>query len=191
MTDEPTPDNEPLSEQHVIEQTKLWLERAVIGLRLCPFARAVYINNGIRYVVSTATSSDELAGILSDELTHLAHTDPAECETTLLIHPQALLDFDEYNQFLDFADAIISETALDGVLQIASFHPRYQFDGTGPEDIENYSNRSPFPMLHLLREASISRAIEEYPDIDEVGARNQETLNALGHAGWQKLWEQK
>lgn len=181
--------DELLSEQQIIAATKQWLERAVIGLRLCPFARAVYVSEKIRYVVSACKSSDDLAITLADELTYLAQTDPAECETTLLIHPYALRDFEEYLQFLDFADALIRETALEGVLQIASFHPDYRFEGTSPDDIGNYSNRSPYPMLHLLREESISRAVDEFPGIDEVGARNQKTLRALGHEGWRKLWE--
>jgi hypothetical protein len=185
----PTPDTASLTEADVIAQTKRWLERAVIGLRLCPFARAVYVNERVRYVVAMTRSSDELAVTLADELTYLAQTDPAQCETTLIIHPHVLNDFDEYNQFLDFADALIRETALEGVLQVASFHPQYRFDDADADGIENFTNRSPFPTLHLLREESISRAVDEYPDVDEVGARNQETMRALGHEGWRKLWE--
>jgi hypothetical protein len=189
MNDAATPDTAALTEEHVIAQTKRWLERAVIGLRLCPFARAVYVNERVRYVVAMTTSSDELAVTLADELTYLAQTDPSECETTLIIHPHVLNDFDEYNQFLEFADVLISETALEGVLQVASFHPQYRFEDTDPNDIENFTNRSPYPTLHLLREESISRAVDEFPDVDEVGARNQETMRALGHEGWRKLWE--
>ena len=131
------------------------------------------------------------AGLLAEfrsELTGLHGTDPAVCETVLLIHPWVLEDFIEYNDFLDVCEATIEELNLEGELQVASFHPQYQFADSQPEDIENYTNRSPFPMLHLLREASIERAIAAVPDTDEIYRRNIRTLRDLGHAGWQRLW---
>ncbi|MEO8009391.1 MAG: DUF1415 domain-containing protein, partial [Betaproteobacteria bacterium] len=114
--------------------------------------------------------------------------DPAQCETTLLIHPHVLSDFSDYNAFLEQADDAVSELGLEGVIQVASFHPRYQFEDTGPDDIENYTNRSPFPMLHLLREASVERAVTTYPDTTDIYRKNIETLRSLGHEGWRRLW---
>jgi hypothetical protein len=164
------------------------LERSVIGLNLCPFAESVYRGNRVRFRVSPETSASGLLTELRAELLHLHAADPLECETTLLIHPGVLTDFVEYNDFLDVCEAAVAELDLEGELQIASFHPRYQFEGTQAEDIENYTNRSPFPMLHLLREASVERAIAAVPDTDEIFRRNIRTLRKLGHAGWQRLW---
>jgi hypothetical protein len=118
----------------------------------------------------------------------LRDTDPAQIEMTLLMHPQVLQDFLDYNDFLDLADQAIEDLALDGVLQIASFHPDYQFAGTAKDDIENYSNRSPYPTLHLLRESSIDQAVAAFPDAADIYERNIETLRRLGHAGWQRLF---
>jgi hypothetical protein len=181
------PDNVPPAEQ-VIAATKAWLEKAVIGLQLCPFAASPYLNDRVHYCVSTQRSSTGLLDELSHELQALQDADPLECETTLLIHPQTLTDFDEYNDFLDECDAAIDALDLEGELQVASFHPLYRFAGTGAQDIENYTNRSPYPMLHLLREASIARAVTSFPGIEDVGSKNIETLRRLGHAGWQRLW---
>lgn len=172
----------------VIAATRRWLEKAVIGLNLCPFAAKVYLNNRVRYVVSEQQSTDGLLLDLHAELQALQHADLQECETTLLIHPYVLTDFRLYNDFLDDSDAAIVALDLVGELQIASFHPDYQFADCGPEDIENYSNRSPYPMLHLLREASISRAVDSHPDIDEVPNNNVRTLRHLGLEGWRQLW---
>ncbi len=138
--------------------------------------------------VSEQRSAAGLLAELRSELTGLQITDPAVCETVLLIHPWVLEDFIEYNDFLDVCEATIEELNLEGELQVASFHPQYQFADSQPEDIENYTNRSPFPMLHLLREASIERAIAAVPDTDEIYRRNIRTLRDLGHAGWQRLW---
>lgn len=171
----------------IIATTKKWLERAVIGLNLCPFAKAVHVSNRIRYVVSTAKHIDGLLDELERELRALNDADPAVFETALLIHPQLLQDFLDYNDFLDLADGVIEELELDGVLQIASFHPQYQFDGTEPDDSSNYSNRAPYPTLHLLRESSIERAVETYPDTANIYERNMETLERLGRDGWEKL----
>lgn len=173
----------------VIEQTRDWLVRAVIGLNLCPFAKAVHVKQQIRYVVTDAATPEALADVLRDELTLLRDADPAQIDTTLLIHPQVLVDFLDYNDFLDVADDLVQDMDLDGVLQVASFHPDYQFADSEPEDIENYSNRSPYPTLHLLRESSIDRAVEAFPEAEGIYETNMETLRRLGHAGWRKLFE--
>jgi hypothetical protein len=171
-----------------VAATRNWLEKAVIGLRLCPFAAEAHRGERIRYRVSAESSNTGLLEELCQELEWLRDADPQQCETTLLIHPQALVDFDDYNQFLDEADAAVLALGLEGELQVASFHPQYQFGGTGADDIENYTNRSPYPMLHLLREDSIARAVAGFAGASEIGARNVETLRRLGHEGWRRLW---
>ena len=173
----------------VVAKTRDWVEKAVIGLNLCPFAKAVYVNDRIRYCVSEAQSEDALLADLSRELLALQAADPRICETTLLIHPRALTDFLDYNDFLDEAEALVEALELTGEIQLASFHPRYQFAGSGPDDIENYTNRSPYPMLHLLREASVERAVEAAgEEVAAIGERNMETLRRLGFEGWRRLW---
>lgn len=172
----------------VIAATKKWLEEAVIGLQLCPFAAGPHLNDRVRYCVSAQRSGVGLLEELSTELQALQDADPLKCETTLLIHPQVLTDFLDYNDFLDECDAAVVELGFEGELQVASFHPLYQFAGTRADDIENYTNRSPYPMLHLLREVSVARAAASFPDIDGIGARNIETLRRLGHEGWRRLW---
>lgn len=173
----------------VIGATRRWLERAVIGLRLCPFAANAYSGGRVRISVSAQTSSAGLLEELRGELEWLHAQDPNQWETTLLIHPFALTDFHAYNDFLAECDAALAELGLEGLLQIASFHPDYQFAGTRAQDIENCTNRSPYPMLHLLREDSIERALAGVPDPDEIYRRNIRTLHELGHAGWQRLWD--
>ncbi len=177
-----------MTSDEIIAATRRWLERSVIGLNLCPFAEGVYRGGRVRMRVSDSRTASGLLAELRSELTGLHAADPGQCETTLLIHPWVLADFVEYNDFLEVCEAAIVELGLEGELQVASFHPRYQFEGTESEDIENYTNRSPYPMLHLLREASIERAIAAVPDIDEVYRRNIRTLRGLGHEGWQRLW---
>ena len=172
----------------IIARTRLWLERAVIGLNLCPFAKAVYIKQQVRFVVTAATTTDELLAELAQELTLLDQADPEIISTTLLIHPQAMTDFLDYNDFLEAADAAVDALQLDGVLQVASFHPDYQFADTGPHDIGNYSNRAPFPTLHLLREESLDRAIEAFPDPESIFGTNLKTLEKLGLSGWKALF---
>lgn len=172
----------------VVAATRDWLTRAVIGLGLCPFAEGVHRLDRIRYRVSARRSTSGLVEDLAEELTHLHAADPARCETSLLIHPHVLNDFGDYNQFLDEADATVAALGLAGELQIASFHPAYRFAGSDPDSVENYSNRSPYPMLHLLREASVTRAVATFPGVREIGARNMATLRALGDAGWRALW---
>jgi uncharacterized protein len=160
-----------MTSDEIIAATHRWLERSVIGLNLCPFAEGVYRGGRVRMRVSDCRSASGLLAELRSELTGLHAADPGQCETTLLIHPWVLADFVEYNDFLEVCEAAIVELGLEGELQVASFHPQYQFEGTESEDIENYTNRSPYPMLHLLREASIERAIAAVPDIDEVYRR--------------------
>jgi hypothetical protein len=171
-----------------IDATRVWLERAVIGLNLCPFAKAVHLKRQIRWVESGATDAESLLADLVHELQVLAAADPQAVETTVLVHPQALADFDDYNEFLDLADAVLAEMGLEGELQVASFHPQYRFDGTAEDDVTNCTNRSPHPTLHLLREASIERAVNSVPDAAEIYERNVATLRRLGHAGWRALF---
>ena len=176
-----------LSSDAVIDTVRAWLEKAVIGLNLCPFAKSVYIRNRVRFIVSDATTPDALVEDLTKELSTLHAADPKQIDTTLLIHPHVLQDFAEYNDFLGVADTLLDEMDLTGELQVASFHPHYQFAGTHADDITNYTNRSPFPILHLLRESSIDAAIATYPDTDEIYRSNMETLRRLGLEGWLKL----
>ncbi|MBL8270106.1 DUF1415 domain-containing protein [Steroidobacter sp.] len=176
------------SDQQVITATRIWLERAVIGQQLCPFAAGPHLTHRIRFCVSSQRSGAGLLDDLDRELQALQAADPLECETTLLIHPQALTKFLDYNDFLEECDALVAELGLEGELQVASFHPQYQFAGTDEHDITNFTNRSPYPMLHLLREASVARAVASFPGIDEIGPKNMDTLRRLGHEGWQRLW---
>ena len=164
-----------------------WLERAVIGLNLCPFAKAVYVKQQVRIVISDASTERALLEELGEELALLRDTPADEIDTTLLVHPQVLGDFLDYNDFLGDADALVEAMDLDGVLQVASFHPQYQFAGSEPDDADNLTNRAPYPILHLLREASIDRAVAAYPDPDAIIERNIATVRELGLAGWDKL----
>ena len=179
--------NTAASTDEVVAATRAWLEKAVIGLNLCPFAKSVHVGNQIRYAVSDARSPEALLADLARELQTLAAADPTEVETTLLIHPRVLDDFLVYNDFLDIADAAVEELGLTGTIQVASFHPQYQFADTEPDAIENYSNRSPYPMLHLLREESVERAVAAFPDAERIPDRNIETLRRIGHDGWRRL----
>lgn len=177
-----------MDDEAVIAATRQWIEKAVIGLNLCPFAKAVYVKNQVRLVVSRASHLDGLLEDLDRELDFLAAADPDEVDTTLLIHPTLLADFLDFNDFTQLAEAAVGEHGLDGVIQIASFHPAFQFEGTEPDDLGNYTNRAPFPTLHLLREASIARAVAAFPEAAAIYERNIETLNKLGQAGWDALW---
>lgn len=170
--------------------TRRWLERAVIGLLLCPFAKAVYVRQQVRIHISDATCLPQLRDTLRRELLHLAATPADTTDTTLLVHPQVLQDFFAYNDFLGEADALLRRLKLEGVLQIASFHPDYCFAGSTPTDAANNTNRAPYPMLHLLREASIDRAVAAYPSPDGIIARNIATMRQLGHAGYRRLLAQ-
>jgi uncharacterized protein len=170
-----------------IEQTQQWLERAVIGLNLCPFAKAVHSKGQIRWVLSEATTTNALLHTLNFELDWLANADPQAVDTTVLVHPHVLQDFLDFNDFLDMADAALEHLHLDGVLQIASFHPQFLFAGTAPDDIGNFSNRAPFPTLHLLREDSVEKAVAAFPEAESIFERNIQTLEELGPAGWHRL----
>jgi hypothetical protein len=170
-----------------IAATRHWLEQVVIGLNLCPFAKAVHLKQQIRWIESPARDADSLLDNLVRELQFLAAADPESVDTTLLIHPHALNDFLDYNDFLDVADAAVERLGLDGVLQVASFHPDYRFAGTEPDDAGNLSNRSPFPTLHLLREDSIDRAVAAFPEAATIYERNIETLRRLGIDRWRAL----
>lgn len=176
-----------LADDAVIAAVRHWLTRAVIGLNLCPFAKSVHVKGQVRYVVSQATEDAGVFDDLDRELRWLAEADPAQTDTTLLILPHALQDFLAYNDFLFLADSLLQSLRLEGVLQIASFHPDYQFEGTAPDDIENYTNRSPYPILHLLREDSIERAVEAFPDAADIYERNEAVMRRLGHDGW-RAW---
>lgn len=171
----------------IIAATERWLEKAVIGLNLCPFAKAVHVKKQVRYVVSKATTPEALLDKLMDELQYLADTDPEQVDTTLLIHPFVLNDFADYNEFLDVADAAVEDMQLDGELQVASFHPQYQFADTDVNDIGNYTNRAPYPILHLLREDSVARAVEAFPEASGIFEKNIETMEKLGYDGWDAL----
>lgn len=172
-----------------IADTRRWLERAVIGLNLCPFAKAVHAKGQVRYVLSDAQDPRDLLEELGEELLLLRDADPAQVDTTLIVHPQVLGDFLDYNDFLGDADALVESLGLDGVLQVASFHPDYRFADADPDDMENWSNRAPHPTLHLLREDSVSRAVDVYPEPDAIIERNRATLRALGREGWERLFD--
>jgi hypothetical protein len=163
----------------VIAATSGWLDRVVIGLGLCPFAKAVQARKQVRYRVTEAATAGELLTVLEEELRALAAADPLLIDTTLLIHPSALGDFLDYNDFLNEADDKLVELELDGELQVASFHPDYCFADAAPDDAANFTNRSPYPMLHLLREASVSRAVASFPDAANIYERNIATLRGL------------
>ncbi len=174
----------------IIAETHAWVNRAVIGLNLCPFAKAAQVKNQIRYVVSEATDTSALLAGLIEELHLLADADPEQVETTLLIHPQVLADFLDFNDFLDVVDAALEELEYDGVIQVATFHPQYQFAETEINDVTNATNQSPYPTLHLLREDSIDKAVEVFPEADKIFAANMRTLKKLGAEGWAALQAQ-
>ena len=189
-TADASPDGVPAA--LAIAETRAWVRRAVIGLNLCPFARAVDVKDQIRYVFSDATEPETLLATLVVELQRLADTDPALVDTTMVIHPRVFADFEDFNDFLELADAAVEDLDLDGILQVASFHPQFQFADTEPDDITNATNRSPYPTLHLLREESVDRAVAAFPEAEAIFERNMETLEKLGAKGWaevRKSWE--
>jgi hypothetical protein len=177
------------STTHVVAATRQWLEKAVIGLKLCPFAATPYATNRVRFCVSEARTQALLRQDLQRELLWLAKADPLDCETTLLIHPWVLQDFFDYNEFLGECEDELVECALADELQIASFHPQYRFAGIAADDLGNYTNRSPYPMLHLLRQSSVTRAVDGFAGVHEIGSNNIETLHRLGHERWNQLWK--
>lgn len=174
----------------VLLETRAWLTQIVIALELCPFAKAVHVKAQIRYRVSEAESPEALLEELLTELHYLAKIEPDEVDTTLLIHPRALRDFLDYNDFLAITELALSELDLEGTLQIASFHPDYRYAGNATDDLANCVTRSPYPMLHLLRESSIERALATFPDPASIVNKNRSTLRALGEVGWARLLEQ-
>ncbi len=176
-----------LAAASVIAATRQWIENVVMGLGLCPFVRPFFATGQIRYHVSEAVATEPLLHDLAQELLALAAAEPAVCETTLLIHPHVLGAFPDYNEFLDDADALLEQLELQEVIQVVSFHPHYQFAGTTPEQIDNFTNRSPFPMLHLLRQASVDQARATYRDIEGIPDRNIATLQNLSPAAKQRL----
>ena len=181
----------PSTVEQIVATTRAWLEKAVIGLNLCPFAKSVHAGNRVRFRVSAARNTEALLADLAEELQALQAADPQQIETTLLIHPHVLADFLDYNDFLDLADAAIDALGLTDEIQIASFHPHYQFADTAADDIGNFTNRSPYPMLHLLRQASVDRAVQGLPDAAAIYDTNIATLGRLGHEGWRRLWLDK
>lgn len=177
----------PVSSQVAVEDTRVWLERAVIGLNLCPFAKGVHVKGQIHYAVSRALTSQELLRDLVCELNQLVDLDAAARDTTLLIAPDCLADFLDFNDFVADANRALVQLELDGVLQIADLHPNYQFAGTRADDITNFTNRSPYPTLHLLREDSIDRAVQAFPQAETIFENNRQTMERLGAAGWAAL----
>lgn len=171
----------------VTDHTRQWLEKAVIGLNLCPFAKAPHVKNLVRISVSQARHLDGFLEDLDRELQLLGDTPADELETTLLVHPTLFPDFDTFNQMLDIADATVVDNGLEGIVQIAPFHPDFQFEGTDSDDIGNYTNRSPYPTLHLIREDSIAKAAQAFPDASAIFERNIALLEKMGHEGWDKL----
>lgn len=171
----------------ILDATRRWLEKAVIGLNLCPFAKSVYVKNQVRIVISEAKDPATLLEQLMMELRLLEETDPQEIDTTLLVHPNTLQRFLDFNDFLEIVDAAVADMGLEGEMQVASFHPKFQFADTTINDISNYTNRSPYPTLHLIRESSIAKAVEAFPEAEAIFGRNIELLEELGHDGWAAL----
>lgn len=174
-----------MESEAIAYMVRRWVEDLVVGLNLCPFAGRELVRNRVRFVVTEATTEEQLLAALETELALL--NDDTAIETTLLIHPDVLQDFFDYNQFLDTAERLLMQTELEGVYQIASFHPDYQFAGTAVGDVENFTNRSPYPLLHILREASLARSIAAYPDVEQIAVRNIEQMKRLGCEELQSL----
>lgn len=176
-----------VSPEAVIAATQRWVERAVIGLNLCPFAKGVQARGQVHYAVSRAEDATALLVDLKRAVVDLHACEPDQRDTTLLIAPLVFPDFLDFNDFLDRADRLLRKMRLDGVFQIASFHPQFQFADAAPDDISHFTNRAPYPTLHLLREESMDRAVGAFPDAALIYEHNIQTLRALGHAGWQAL----
>ncbi len=173
------------NDEEIILAVRQWVETFVVGMNLCPFAKRELVKNRVRFVTTAATTAEQLLQVLQTEL-ELLNADPS-VETTLLIHPAVLQDFYDFNDFLGCADILLVDMELEGIYQVASFHPDYQFGGTRPGDAENYTNRAPYPVLHLLREESLERVIADYPDVDDIPERNIELMNSLGQDKLQAL----
>jgi hypothetical protein len=186
----PVPPSKAHTSVHEAAETLAWVTRAVVGLNLCPFAKAPLVKGQIRCAVSDVADAQALLGVLRDELEALAEASPDQIETTLVVHPNVLTDFAEFNDFLDEADQLLDAMDLTGIVQVASFHPQYQFAGTEDDDMGNATNRSPYPTLHLLREESVERAVDAFPEADKIFEANIRTLEALGPEGWADLQAQ-
>jgi uncharacterized protein len=174
-------------EQKVIAEVKCWIEKAVIGLDLCPFAKPVYEQGRIHYIVSPSEQVDGLMFDMHAQLLRLRQH--PENETTLLIIPCQLADFSDFNQMLDQAEALLKAYDWVGEFQLASFHPQYQFANTQIDDRENWSNRAPYPILHVLRESSLEQAIEHYPEVAEIPARNIRKLRSLDDISFDAIFK--
>lgn len=174
-----------MKDEKIVAAVRAWVDTFVVGMNLCPFAKRELVKNRVRFVTTESTTQEQLLLALQAEL-ELLNTD-SSIETTLLIHPQVLQDFYDFNDFLNEADSLLMEMGLEGIYQIASFHPDYQFGGTAPSDAENYTNRAPYPVLHLLREASLEQVIAAYPDVDDIPERNIALMNSLGPVQLQAL----
>lgn len=176
-----------MKNNEIIESVQRWVESFVVGMNLCPYAKRELVNNRVRFASTAAETEEELLTALQAEL-ELLHSDPA-IETTLLIHAKVLQAFDDYNQFLNHADKLLLQMGFEGIYQIASFHPHYQFGGTDPDDAENYTNRSPYPMLHIIQEESIARAIADSTIAEQIPLRNIILMNQLGQDKLQVLMQ--
>lgn len=175
-----------MTHEEIIKPVQLWVESVVVALNLCPFAKREMVKNRVRFSVTEVMTEELLLLALQDELELLNANQ--DIETTLLIHPKVLMDFFDYNQFLNSADSLLVRMDLEGIYQIASFHPDYQFSGTEADDVENYTNRAPYPLLHLIREESLEQAIKDYPDHGRITGRNTELLKKLGQKNMQALF---
>ncbi len=173
--------------QIFIDDTVRWLEKAVIGLNLCPFAKAVHVKGEIGYCVSMAEDSTEIMLLLKEQLIALVEGENQKYDTALIILPMAFADFYAFNDFLYKTDKLLRRSQLDGVIQVASFHPKFQFEGTEEDEISNYTNRAPYPTLHLIREESMDKAVDAFPDAELIYEANIETLEKMGHEGWKAL----
>lgn len=180
---------QPKDHALVEQRMREWIEKAVIGLNLCPFARKVYQANQVRLVISHARHLDTLLEDLDRELDYLASTPVEQTDTTLLVHPTLLADFADFNEVTGIAEEAVIEHGLEGIIQIASFHPQFRFADTSADAIENYTNRAPYPTFHLIRESSLTEAISSYPHPEQIYQRNMDTLRTLGLSGWQALFD--
>ncbi|MDH4375457.1 MAG: DUF1415 domain-containing protein [Ramlibacter sp.] len=177
-------------EDLVVSRTRRWLTHAVVGLNLCPFAKAVMAKGQVHYAVTPATGWSDLLAALEQEVDGLMACAPELRDTSLLIAPQALPDFFEFNGFIGEAERLLARRELEGVLQLAHFHPQFEFAGADPDDIAHFTNRSPYPTLHLLRADSITRAVQAFPDASAIYDTNIATLRRMGRVGWaQKMKE--
>lgn len=179
--------NDDHSDARVLRRTQAWIEHVVLGLSLCPYAKQPWQQDRVRLQLTQARDADALLARLADELRFLADADPAEVETTLLIAPHMLASFEDFLDFMDLAEACVEALDLEGEIQVASFHPDFQFGDAPADDAAHATNRSPYPTLHLIREASIEAAVAAHPDPDRIWQRNLEVMRQLGPDGWDAL----